>query len=77
MVRVFCEKSNKEFWNFSTIEDLKRILKDKTKDEIVEVVDAVDILTLGCRTNPTRVKDIDDNVTFSGVGCYKGARKIT
>ena len=77
MVRILCEGSNKEAWKFSKIEDLKRDLKDKTQDEVVELIDAVDALTLGCHTNPAPVKDINDSDTFSSVGCYKGARKIT
>ena len=79
MVRILCADSNEEAWawKFSKWEDLKRDLKDKTQEEIIEFMDAVDVLTLACRTNPIRVKDISDAVAFACAGCYKGARKIT
>ena len=77
MVRVLCENSNQEAWKFSKLKDLRKDLKDKTQDEIIELMDAVDVLTIGCRTNPIPVQDIDDAATFSCAGCYKGAREIT
>ena len=75
MVRILCEDSNKEAWKFSKLKDLRKDLKDKTQDEIIELMDAVDVLTIGCRTNPIPVQDMDEAATFSRVGCYKGARK--
>ena len=78
MVKVVCaEGSNKDTWKLSTLKDLREELQGKDPSEIIRCLDAVDVLTLGCRTNPIPVKDIDDHATFIDVAHYKGARKIT
>ena len=78
MVKVVCvEGSNKENWRLSTFKELKERLKGKSSEEILDQLDAVDVLTLGCKSDPVSVKDVDDKVAFTEVGYYKGALKIT
>ena len=65
MVRVVCaEGSNKDTWKFSTIKDLRERLKGKSPDEILNDLDAVDVLTWGCRSSPVPVKEVDDKFAF-------------
>ena len=78
MVKVMCaEGSDKETWRFSTIKELREQLIDQTQDEIVDVLDVVDVLTLGCRSSPIPVKSINDKDAFTSIGHYKGTKKIT
>ena len=68
MVRVECaEGSNKDTWKFSSIKDLRERLKEKNPDEILNDMDAVDVLTLGCRMSPLPVKELDEKVAFHDV----------
>ena len=77
-MRVECaEGSNKDTWRFSSIKDLRERLKEKNPDEILNDMDAVDVLTLGCRMSPLPVKELDEKVAFHDVAHYRGARRIT
>ena len=65
MVKVVCaEGSNKETWKFSSIQDLREWLKEQDPDEIPSDFDAVDVMTLGCRTSPIPIKLLDEQATF-------------
>ena len=78
MVKVVCaEGSNKKSWKLSTYADLKERLRNKRPDDILAELDAVDVLTLGCRSDPVSAKDVDDQVAFSELGYYGGALPIS
>ena len=78
MVRVVCaEGSNKDTWKFSSIQDLREWLKGENPDEIPSEMDAVDVLTLGCRMSPVPIKFLDERAAFHDVAHYRGARRIT
>ena len=76
MVRVLCETGgDKNNWKFSTFNDLKKELKGKSKAAYLKTLDAVDVLTLGCKTDPIPPRDIQDE-TFDKYGHYRGSWAI-
>ena len=42
-------------------------------ERILEELDAVDVLTLGCKSDPVPAKDVDDQIAFSELGYYGGS----
>ena len=61
---------------FSTYKELKQELENKNRREYLESLDAVDVLTLACRTNPYPVEELSD-ATFTNYGVYCGFNDIT
>ena len=45
--------------------------------QILEEIDAVDVLTLGCKSDPVPAKDVDDQLVFSEMGYHAGTLKMT
>ena len=52
-------------------------MRNKNPEEIIEMMDAVDVLTLACRSDPVSAKDVDDQYAFSELGYYGGALRMT
>ena len=72
MVKVVCaEGSNKETWRFSSSQDLREWLKENSPDELPSDIDAVDIMTLGCRTSPVPIKFLDEQAVCHSVAHYR------
>ena len=59
-MKVVCaEGSNKETWRLSTLKELRERLKGQSSEEILDQLDAVDVLTLGCKSDPIFVKNVE------------------
>ena len=74
MVRVVKEFKRND-WRFSTFQELKEDLKDLPKEDYLESLDAVDVLTLACKTDPLPVEKLGEE-TFEEYGCYRGSVPI-
>ena len=78
MVRVSCrDGNNKKTWRLSTYEDLKRRLQGLGPQQVYEDIDAVDVLTIGCRSDPVPACEVNDHAAFSSIGYYAGGLSMT